>query len=89
VPCFVRRQFNNMVGNVFDVVAPDGKDYKFNVRKFDRKTLIFGSAYLEFLLDYDMKVGDSISLKFDHSPQFFSIFPECPMGNQKQRVQGN
>ncbi|KAM0923542.1 hypothetical protein ACQ4PT_005461 [Festuca glaucescens] len=38
VPCFVRKQFNNLVGNIFYVAAPDEVQYKFNVKKGDSKT---------------------------------------------------
>jgi hypothetical protein len=87
VPCFVRRQFNNLVGNIFDAVAPDGKEYRFNVKKSDYKTSILGTAYQEIIRDYNMYVGDRIRLKWDHSGQF-GVFPECDMGTQLNRVQG-
>jgi hypothetical protein len=88
VPCFVRRQFNNLVGNVFDAVASDGKEYRLNVKKSDYKTCIFGTAYQELLRDYDMHVGERIRLKWDNSGQF-AIFPECQMGCKLSRVPGN
>jgi hypothetical protein len=83
----VRRQFNNLVGNVCDVVSPDGKEYRFNVKKCKR-THIFGPGYMEFLSDYDMNEGDKFTLKLDESPEHFRILPECTMGFPKHRVQG-
>jgi hypothetical protein len=87
VPCYVRRQFNNLVGNVCDVVSPDGKEYRFNVNKRE-KTRISGPGYLEFLTDYDMNKGDRIRLMLNEAPEHFRIIPECSMGFQKHRVQG-
>jgi hypothetical protein len=40
VPYYVRRQFNNLVGNVCDVVSPDGKEYRFNVKKCKRTHIL-------------------------------------------------
>jgi hypothetical protein len=88
VPCFVRSQFNNLVGNVFDAVASDGKEYRLNVKKSDYKTCIFGTAYQELIRDYDMHVGERIRLKWDNSGQF-AIFPECQMGCKLSRFQVN
>jgi hypothetical protein len=87
VPCFVRRQFNNLVGNVCDVVSPDGKEYRFSVKKRD-KTRISGVGYREFLSDYDMNEGDKIMIMLDEYSEFLRIFPLCPMGMEKHRAQG-
>jgi hypothetical protein len=85
VPCYVRRQFNNLVGNVCDVVSPDGKEYRFNVKKKRKRTHIFGPGYMEFLSDYDMNEGDKFTLKLDESPERFRILRECTMGFPKHR----
>jgi hypothetical protein len=45
VPCFVRRQFNTIVGRILDDVSTDGKEYNLNVNKMEYKTTIFGTAY--------------------------------------------
>ncbi|KAM0845571.1 hypothetical protein ACQ4PT_056282 [Festuca glaucescens] len=87
VPCFVRRQFNNLVGNVFDVVALDGTEYRFNLKKHGKKTRIFGTGYKEFISDYEMNVGNRVRIDLEFSEGFFGIIPECSMGIEKHRVQ--
>jgi hypothetical protein len=80
VPCFVRRQFNNLVGNVCDVVSPDGKEYRFSVKKRD-KTRISGVGYREFLSDYDMNEGDKIMIMLDEYSEFLRIFSTMSHGH--------
>ncbi|KAK1686698.1 hypothetical protein QYE76_047546 [Lolium multiflorum] len=87
VPCFVRRQFNDLVGNIFFVATSDEVQYKFHVKKGSSKTRVFGSGYQKFLHDYDLKVGDYIMFDFDNAPELFGIFAEGPDGIEKHRVE--
>ena len=89
MPCFVRRQFNNLVGNIFFVATSDEVKYKFDVKKGSSKTRVFGSGYQKFLHDYDLKVGDCIMFGFDSAPELFGIFAEGPDGTEKHRLDGN
>jgi hypothetical protein len=79
VPCFVRRQFNNLVGNIFFVITSDEVKYKFHVKKGSSKTRVFGSGYQKFLHDYDLKVGDCIMFGFDNAPELFGILQKVLM----------
>ncbi|KAM0923543.1 hypothetical protein ACQ4PT_005461 [Festuca glaucescens] len=76
VPCFVRKQFNNLVGNIFYVAAPDEVQYKFNVKKGDSKTRVCGSGYEKFVCDYDLQHGDTIMIDFNQAPELFGIVPQ-------------
>jgi hypothetical protein len=87
VPCFVRRQFNKIVGRILDAVSTDGKEYNLNVKKIEYKTTIFGTAYQELMRDYDINDGERIRIKWDHSGQF-AIFPQCKHGYELPRVYG-
>ncbi|KAM0918181.1 hypothetical protein ACQ4PT_008814 [Festuca glaucescens] len=87
VPCFVRRQFNNLVGNIFFVATSDEVQYKFHVKKGNSKTHVFGSGYQKFLHDYDLKVGDSMMIDFENAPELFGIIPEGADGIEKHRVE--
>jgi hypothetical protein len=85
----VRRQFNDLVGNIFFVATSDEVHYKFHVKKGSSNTRVFGSGYQKFLHDYDLKVGDYIMFDFDNAPELFGIFAEGPDGIEKHRVEGN
>jgi hypothetical protein len=84
----VRRQFNELVGNIFDAISPDEVDYKFNVKKRDYSTCICGDGFKEFISDYGMEAGDRVKFGLDNAPHFFRIVPEAPDGTQKLRIQG-
>ncbi|KAM0863291.1 hypothetical protein ACQ4PT_044693 [Festuca glaucescens] len=87
VPCFVRRQFNDLVGNVMYLVLPDEVKYKFYIKKCDKKTKIYGDGYIKFIRDFEMNTGDSIVIDFAQAPELFNILPQCPDGIPKHRVQ--
>jgi hypothetical protein len=70
-------------------VARDKTEYRFNLKKRDNKTRIFGTGYTKFFSDFDMDVGDRVSIDLDHFEGFFGIIPECPISFEKHRVQGN
>ena len=64
VPCFMRAQMNNMLGNIMLVVSPEREEYVFQVKKIHDKTRIFGPGYEKLLTDYDMKRGDRFRIEF-------------------------
>jgi hypothetical protein len=89
VPCFVRRQFNNIVGTIFFVRTSDAVQYKCDVQKGSSKTLVCGSGYKKFLHDYDLQVGDYIMLEIHNAPDHFGIFAQGSDGIPKDRLEGN
>jgi hypothetical protein len=46
------------VGNVCDVVAPDGTEYRFHLKKRANKTYVYGSGYDEFLINYGLELDE-------------------------------
>jgi hypothetical protein len=76
------------VGNVCDVVAPDGTEYRFHLKKRANKTYVYGSGYDEFLISYGLELGERIRILLDSAPQSFGIVAEDNTGTPKQRVEG-
>jgi hypothetical protein len=80
--------FNSSTRFALSVRTNNRELYVFKLRKYHKKTQIFGSNYQNFLSDYNMNHGDQITLDMNNDSENVYIHPLDKHGNEKQRVVG-
>jgi hypothetical protein len=92
VPCFARKKFHAITENAttLHVETEDKEYYTFQVRNGSYKTRIYGGDYPKFLINYDMKAGDTININMENPDHFgfVKLYPYDKYGFKKERVEG-